>query len=59
MKKKKMYNHPRCQCICLAAENSLMAISNIPVGGETDRYDASGKDFSTDSHAWDTDEWAE
>ena len=36
-----------------------MAISNIPVGGETDRYDASGKDFSTDFHAWDTDEWAE
>ena len=59
MKKKKMYNHPRCQCIYLTAENSLMAISNIPVGGETDRYDASGKDFSTDSHAWDTDEWAE
>ena len=54
-----MYNHPRCQCICLAAENSLMAISNIPVGGETDRYDASGKDFSADSHAWDKDEWAE
>lgn len=56
MKKKKMYNHPRCQCICLAAENSLMAISNIPVGGETDRYDASEKDFSTDFHAWDTNE---
>ena len=54
-----MYNHPCCERIRLAAEDSLMAISNIPVGGETDRYDASGKDFSTDFHAWDTDEWAE
>lgn len=59
MKKKKMYNHPRCERIRLAAEDSLMAISNIPVGGETDRYDASQMEYSSDSHVWDTDKWSE